>query len=353
MRGALTVLLVLWLVLPVCHAQEELSVNGLDKLWQQAEEYGVRSDTGLEEGLSNLFRDALEQGKTFLRRSVGVGVQLLAVVLVCGVAEGACVQKTALDVTKIAGALAVTTLSVNNMDGMIGLGRETIGKMSVFSDALLPVMAALTAATGQVKGAAVRQGATVLFTRVLIEIIDSLLIPLVYAYVASCCAYAAVGNEGLKKLSALLKGAVTMILTTILLAFVGYLTMSGAIAGSADAAAVKATKMAISRTIPVVGGILADAAESVLVGADVLKGGVGIVGLLVVLAICIGPFFQLAFHYLTYKVAATLTATVADPRLSGLLDNLGGAFGLVLGMTGACALLLLFSMVSAVSAVAL
>ena len=35
----------------------------------------------------------------------------------------------------------------------------------------------------------------------------------------------------------------------------------------------------------------------------------------------------------------------------GLLDGIGGAFGLVLGMTGACALLLLISLVSAVSAV--
>lgn len=343
-------MLTLCLLTPVCHAESPgLEISGLDELWSQAGEYGVAEDTQLDAGLGDLLQDALEEGRTMLRRSLVVGVQLLAVVLICGLAEGACVQKSAADAAKMAGALAVTALSVSNMDAMIGLGRETIGKMSVFSDALIPVMAALTAATGQINGAAVRQGATVLFIRLLIWIIDALLIPLVYAYVAACCAYAAVGNEGLKKLSVLLKGAVNMILTAILLGFVGYLTMSGAIAGSADAAAVKAAKLAISRAIPVVGGILADAAESVLAGAGVLKGGVGIVGLLVVLAICIGPFVQLAFHYLTYKFAAALTGTVAEPRLAGLLDSIGGAFGLVLGMTGACALLLLFSIVSTVS----
>ena len=41
-----------------------------------------------------------------------------------------------------------------------------------------------------------------------------------------------------------------------MLAFVGYLTLSGVIAGSADAMTIKATKFAISGTIPVVGGIL-------------------------------------------------------------------------------------------------
>lgn len=34
------------------------------------------------------------------------------------------------------------------------------------------------------------------------------------------------------------------------------------------------------------------------------------------------------------------------------MDEIGGAFGLILGMTGSCALILLFSIVSAVSAVA-
>ena len=38
------------------------------------------------------------------------------------------------------------------------------------------------------------------------------------------------------------------------------------------------------------------------------------VGTLVVLAICMVPFLQLAFHYLTYKGAAVLTGTVGGQR---------------------------------------
>ena len=100
------------------------------------------------------------------------------------------------------------------------------------------------------------------------------------------------------------------------------------------------------------GGILADASESVLAGAGGLKGTVGKVGMLVVLAICLTPFLRLALQYLLYKVTAALCAAVAQPRLSQLIDAIGGAFGLVLGMTGAGALLLLVSLVSAISAVA-
>ena len=51
------------------------------------------------------------------------------------------------------------------------------------------------------------------------------------------------------------------------------------------------------------------------------------------------------------KAAAALCALIAQPRLSGLIDALGGAFGMVLGMTGAGALVLLVSVASALTAV--
>lgn len=82
-----------------------------------------------------------------------------------------------------------------------------------------------------------------------------------------------------------------------------------------------------------------------------LRGTVGIVGLLVVLALCLTPFLRLALQYLVYKAAAALCAMVAQPKLSGLIDAIGSAFGLVLGMTGAGALVLLVSLVASVSAV--
>ena len=324
----------------------------MDELWDQAESYGVEADGGLDQGLSNLFSDALDQIGSLLRASIATGLKLLAVVLLCAMAEGAAQGKSeGLQAVEIAGALAITALTMTDMAVMIGMGRDTIGRMGTFSETLLPVMAVLTAATGGVTGGAVRQGATVLFSQLLITAMDRLLIPMVYAYVAASCAHAAVGNPGLKKLAGLLKGAASFLLTAFLLAFVGYLTASGAIAGTVDASAVKAAKLAISRAIPVVGGILADASETVLAGAGVLKGTVGVVGMLVVLAICLTPFLRLALQYLVYKATAALCATVAQPRLSQLIDAIGGAFGLVLGMTGAAALVLLVSLVSAIMAV--
>lgn len=357
MKHAAAALLIAALcIVPCLGAQARDSLEqaaGLDELWSQAGDYGVDEESSFQQGLADLFSSLLGQAGTLIRGCAATGVKLLAVVLLCSLAQGARPQGQGegLEAVGLAGALAITALTMTDMATMIGLGRDTIDQMDRFSKTLMPAMAVLTAAGGGVTGAAVRQGATVLFSQLLLTAMDALLIPLVYCYVAVSCAHAAVGNPGLQRLAGLLKSTATFLLAGLLLCFVGYLTASGAIAGSVDASAVKAAKLAISRAIPVVGGILADASETVLAGAGVLRGTVGMAGMLVVLAICLVPFFQLALQYLVYKATAALCAAVAQPRLTQLIDAVGSAFGVVLGMTGAAALVLLISLVSALTAV--
>lgn len=109
--------------------------------------------------------------------------------------------------------------------------------------------------------AVVKHGATILFSDFLIRLIDTLLIPLCYAFVAANVAWAALGNDGLKRIGGLLKWLITILLSVVLLAFVGYLNLSGVISGGADAATVKAAKFTISNMVPVVGGVISDTAE--------------------------------------------------------------------------------------------
>lgn len=330
--------------------EETLEIDELEDAAHRAgggAEYGV----SLEDGLNDLLELGMDSAGGMIRSALKSGVLLMAVILLCGFGESVygTVGKGNLPVIPIAGALAVTVVAVADVDSMLGLGRSTIESMTSFANVLLPTVAAITAATGAVTGAAVRQMAAVLFSDLLVNLISGLLIPLLYAYLASAVAFAAMGNEGLKRIGALMKWAATTLLTTVMLAFVGYLTLSGVIAGSADAMTIKAAKFAISGTIPVVGGILSDAAETILASAGVLRGTVGVFGTVTILGICLLPVLRMAVHYLMYKLVAALSATVGAGRVTGLIDQIGGAFGLMLGMTGASCLLLLVALVSSVS----
>ncbi len=347
--------------LPVCGAsgldvqREQERALELDVLERAAEKAGGMAEYGesLDSGLLGLIKKGSSEAGGILRDALQSGAVLLICVMLCGLGEGvleAAGGKPPVPIS-LGGALAVTAVSATEVESMLGLGRQTIENMASFASVLMPTVAAVTAATGAVSGAASRQLATVLFSDLLMNLIDKLLIPLVYGFLAVSVAYTSTGNGGLKRIAALLKWVATMLLTATMLGFTGYLTVSGVVAGKADAVAIKAAKFAISGSIPVVGGILSDAAETIIASAGVLKGAVGVFGMLTVLGVCMLPLLRIAAHYLVYKLVAALAAVMDSGDVGGLVDQIGSGFGLILGMTGSCCLLLLVSLVSSVAAV--
>ena len=331
---------------------------GVDKLKKAGESYlsdvNISSDMNVREALNQIMGMGKQAASNIIRSSVRSCMLLLAITLMCGLAEGMRLGAgdQGFPVVPVVAALSVTAVAVSDMSSLVGMGKHAIEEMELFSDVLLPTVTMSTAFSGAPTAAAVRQLATVLFSNCLINLINNVLLPLTFAYIAAGTAYAAVGNEGLKRIGSCIKWIITTTLAIVLLAFTGYISVSGVIAGGADAAAVKAAKFTISNMVPVVGSIISDSAETLLVGASILRNAIGIFGMLVVLAICLVPFLHLGAHYITYKITAALTATVSsDGRVTGLIDTIGSAFGLVMGMTGACAMVLAIAMISAISAV--
>ena len=189
------------------------------------------------------------------------------------------------------------------------------------------------------------------FADLLMNLINGLLMPMVYLYIGAMTAGACMSESRLWTIAEGVKKAITWILTSSLLLFTVYLSVVRVISGAVDGTTVKVAKTAISGVVPVVGGIIAEASETVLLGAGMLRNTIGIFGMLAILAACAYPFLQLGIQYLLYKLTAFLAGTLGTPGLCKLVDGLGGAFGLVLGMTGGCALLLLISVYSSVAAV--
>ena len=251
----------------------------------------------------------------------------------------------------MAGALAITLTAAGDLQQMMGLGVETMEELDVFAKALLPTLSAAAAASGGAITAGTRQVATVFFANLLLSVIRKLLLPLLYCCITAAAADTMAPDHGLKKIGAGISKAVTWALTATMVVFTGFLTLTGAAAGAADAMTVQMTRSAIATAVPVVGSIISEATGTVLAGAGVLKNAVGIFGMLAVLAICLTPFLNMAVQYLLYKLTAFLAGIVTQGALAELINALGTAFGLMLGMTGSCALLLLISITSAVSAV--
>ena len=316
--------------------EEQTQALGLDELEQAGEAYTGQTEIGEDLDVAQYFHHMAQTGKEALGGVVKASVR-------------SCVL---LGAVTLVGALVITTIAVGDVNSLLAQGKQAISNMEALGDVLLPTVSMATAASGAPAMAVVKHSITILFSDLLLHLIQNLLIPLCYAYVAANVAWAALGNDGLKRIGGLLKWLITILLSVVLLAFIAYLNLSGVISGGADAATVKAAKFTISNLVPVVGGVISDTAETLLAGASVLRNAAGVFGMLAVLGICVVPFLNLGVHYLMYKCTAAMAATASgNGRITGLIEALGTAFGLILAMTAACAVLLVVAMVSAVSAV--
>lgn len=245
----------------------------------------------------------------------------------------------------LAGAVAIAAVLLMNTNSMIRLASETVQEMSDYGKLLYPVMTAAMAAQGGVTASAALYTGTAIFDTVLSSLIAKLLVPMVYLFLALGAANAAVGEDILKKMRDLLKNGVSWCLKTILTVFTTYMSITGVVSGTTDAAALKATKVTISSVVPVVGSILSDASEAVLVSAGVMKNAAGIYGILAILAVFLEPFLRIGIHYLVLKATAAVCGVFGTKGMTGLIEDFSTAMGLLLAMTGAVCLMLLISTV--------
>lgn len=94
----------------------------------------------------------------------------------------------------------------------------------------------------------------------------------------------------------------------------------------------KTTKAAVSNFIPVVGKILGDAVDTVIGCSNILKNAVGIVGVIVVIAICVGPIIKLAILMGMYYLASAICQPIADEKIVKLLEEIGNTFKMLLAI---------------------
>ena len=309
----------------------------------EAEKY-MPEDTGsFGEDLWFVIKKAIGNSQPYIKNAAGICASLLSISLLISLLNGLSgSSKFVLDLTA---TLAVALLLTQPVSVLTKLGVDTINSLSQYGKLLLPVMSAAMAAQGAVTASAALYTGTAIFLSVLTSAIHAILIPLIYVFIVISIANCAAGNELLKHLQKFIKWMLTWCLKITIYLFTGYLGITGVVNGTADAAAIKATKLAISGFIPVVGKVVSEASETVLVSAAIMKNAAGIYGMIAVLAICIGPFLQIGIQYLILKITASLCSVFGSRNFVELINDFSTAMGYLLATTGTICILLLVSTV--------
>ncbi len=338
MKGILVICLLAFLITPVSAAEltaPEVPLSAAEDMPEEGRSFG--------EGLLDILQKALYKLRPDLAEAVRAAVGVIGAVLLVSCLHS--FSGTARNTAELVGTIAVASVLLSGAHSMLRLASATVAQMSDYGKLLLPVMTSALAAQGGLASSGVLYTGTAIFNTLLSNLISRLLVPLVYLFLALGTASSALGEETLKKLRDTVKGLVSWILKTILTVFTTYMGITGVVSGTTDAVTLKATKVTISSFVPVVGGILSDASEAVLVSAGMVKNAAGIYGIFAIAALFLHPFLQIGVHYLVLKVTAAICDIFGPKRITDLIGDFSGAMGLLLGMTGATCLLLLISTV--------
>ncbi|MBO2527051.1 MAG: stage III sporulation protein AE [Clostridiales bacterium] len=349
-RVILLFFVLLFLAVPV-FAEEEIGIE-TDILEQELPEEAAelmpqlspQQEADFWGGAKNVFFRALEKSDGSLKNGLRLCAVLIGLVTLCAVADMSSVSKFGSAVTA-AGALGICAAFVGEFHAMVTMAQGTIQELSDYSSCLMPVLASAAAMSGGMTAATALYTGTLLFSELLMQLISGLLIPGVFFYLAVATAEAALSSDALTEVREFIGWLISKSLRIIVYLFLAFISVTGIISGAADAAAVKATKAAMSGMVPVVGGMISDASETLLASASVLKSSVGIFGMIAVLSICILPFLKVGIQYLLLKVTAAISGTVGLKPHVSLLKNFSTAMGYLLAMCGTCGLLLLISSV--------
>ena len=333
------ILLILWiLVLAMPVSAMEFTAPTAPN---SAQEYMPADVDTFGDGLWHIIKIGINNLQPHITDALGICVSLICIVLLASLLKG--FQGAPKQMTELVSTLLISIVLLKPSNVLIGMGVNTVKELSEYGKLLLPVMTAATAAQGGVSVSAALYLGTAFFNSFLTTMISKLIVPMIYIYLCLCVVNSAIGEETLKKLRDFLKWLMTWSLKIIIYIFTGFISISGVVSGTADATAIKATKLAISGFIPVVGGVISDASETIVISAGVMKNAAGVYGLLAILSVWIGPFLQIGVQCILLKVTAAICSVFGTKQPVDLIQAISTGMGFVLAMTGTICLLLLIS----------
>lgn len=337
-RIVVVILVALMLCIPVSASEIEAPV-----VPDSGKEFMPDDPQSFSEGLIWVLRQAAGALYPAITDATKLCVGVIAIIILTSIVSN--IPGSSETTVNLVAVLAVSAIILGPSKLLIHRGADTVKELQEYGKLLLPVMTTALAAQGGTISAAALYAGTAAFNTILGSIISNLIVPMIYIYLCMCVADSALGDKSLSKLKGSVKWFMTWLLKTVLYVFTGYMGITGVVSGTTDAAALKAAKLTISGMVPMVGNILSDASEAVLVSAGIMKNAAGIYGLLAMIAVCVGPFVQIGSQYLLLKLTAAVCDIFGTKKVVGLVQDFSGMLGMLLAMTGTMCLLLLISTV--------
>lgn len=191
--------------------------------------------------------------------------------------------------------------------------RESLVSISSFFGAAVPIMTAITTATGSVKSAGVQAMNMNMVLGAVGAVAVRLLLPLSLALFSLALA-SSFGEGGVLSLQKGIKNTFTFGLGLVTAISSAAIAMQTVVASASDSAALRAARYAAGSLIPVVGSSVSAALSTLAGGLAYAKSTVGTAAIFAMLTLALTPLVSLLFYRLAFSVSIFFLEFVDNPR---------------------------------------
>lgn len=192
---------------------------------------------------------------------------------------------------------------------------DVMEQMSSFMVALLPLLLAIIASSGQLLSVAFFHPLIIIFIQFSTILLAKIIFPLLF--IAALFMMISQFNESFKldQLASLLRtlslGSLGIYVTVLLT----IMSVQGTVTAIHDGVALKTTKFIAGNFIPVIGKTLTEATDTILSAALLLKNALGVVGLFIIVTIAVFPALKIAVLAFIYKLVAGLLQPLGNSSI--------------------------------------
>lgn len=361
-------ILILFITMPISNASDTKDESNKETMLEQQEEFGVgefidsakeyTNDFFDENELNDFFNSAIKGevdnssifkkilsllGQEFVDSIKAVG-SILVIIVIHSILKAISESLENESISKLiyyVQYILIVTIIMSSFSGIVKLVQDTTNNLVGFMNLLVPLLIALMLYTGSIATSGVLEPIILFMINFIGNIIQTIIIPGVLIF-AGLVVISKISNSfQIGKLSKFFQSSIIWFLGIVLTIFVGVVSLEGTLSSSVDGITAKTTKAVVSTAIPVVGKILGDAVDTVLGCGIILKNAVGLIGVIVVIAICIAPILKLAILTITYKLLAGICEPIADKNIVSLIEQVGDIFKIFLAILTTISVLLI------------
>lgn len=223
-----------------------------------------------------------------------------------------------------------------------GIVSDMVSSISKIMQASIPLTVSLLFMTGNVTGAYTHQALLMFAVNFITSIIVNLVVPVIILGAAIKIINYITEKDILTNFADLIKKGCSWILKGLAGLFVAVLSLQRISTPILSNLAVKTAKLAVN-AVPVVGGALSGAVDSVTAWVGAAKSGISIALIILVIAACALPTLKLVALVIVYKLTAAIIQPVCDPRIVKCIDAIGTYSVLLLGAGVSVTVMFVFS----------